>query len=218
MKLAALACKHILLKLQLLSEQSATPMRTEGQLVYGSGTTGLRTREKQGKGTVSTRVAGTQSPGTVAASSDAASYSLYAHYLPLMRQAIASEDLERTELLHRQAWEDYLAHKGNAVQRFDTEESAVKYLLGELVGVDADRAAIRMKASEQTLSGAKKWVREQRRRNQRDPETGRQKAARTVQERRVYELRDSGKTQCEIAEILGISQPRVSKVLAGISR
>ena len=143
-------------------------------------------------------------------------FSLYAHYrwrfdeaARMVKHAEGDERqrwLMRTDALCSMAYRDLLAYTGKAPRPMgDTDTANVGRLLTEYRGVPAHEVAVWEMCSVA-------WVRKSRRLAGVDPELGEERADERTQ--RIVALAGEGKTQQAIAREVGISQARVSRVLA----
>lgn len=225
-RVAEIACQQILAKLQVLSDQRASAIRTEGRLEHGTSTAGLRTRATQAMPVKSGRYADSAIPDGVSdrASSDHApskQLSLFYHYRWRMNQAQQREDAGLMLRLAGEATRDYEEHTGKRRPlRFVDEigssahKQAVEYLLQNFEGVPAWNVAVEMRTPDESFRNALKWVHRQRAANSRDPETGEMRMT-DERTRRIFAMAEAGATQKTIAAEVGLSRQRVAQILAG---
>lgn len=224
LEIAELACKRILARLQLLPEGPAATIRTDGQAVHASGSGRLRTRPgpwqnehvggrgdpaapKSARFTTSTIPEGVRVDGGHEGAPSKL-FSLWAHYSYRIDQARQRGDAFALLRLAACATRDYEIATRQRPAYHENHEAAVTELLRDCAGVSAIEAAW-------YLGAPMAWVKQQRVRHRRDPETGEPIAGRDTRIERIFALRAEGMKQAEIAEAVGLTQPRVSEILAG---
>lgn len=228
LRYAAADCRAILAKLSTVSDVSAVVLRGDG--AEGSEPRDrLRTRSsdpskpKRSRAITHRDVEVGEGPMVTVPSK---LFSLHAHYRARMTRAVEHAqqavkdrsvgDVDRwTFELRRLAVEaerDYLLAAGHPrfSRNHEHENAQISELLTQLVGVRAHEAATWLGLD------SDKWVRQQRRLNGRDPETGDISPGTNPKAERIMELRRERKTEREIAVIVGVSQTRVHQVLAGV--
>lgn len=142
-------------------------------------------------------------------------FSPYAHFHWRTERAARREDLDALRVIAEEAEIEYAEYVGTWRRpQFANEELAIDCLLREYVGWPAERAAVRLRpgAAVRHQQATAKWVRRQRKRNKRDPETGEQLEADPLVER-ILALHRQGVSQKTIAAEVERTQGRVSQII-----
>lgn len=236
LRLVLIACKDILVKLQLIHEgqtaqydNGAVMLHTSGPWIcegradpYGNGECTYRNPARArrcrncGGPRIETRHArtprwvGSKPPPKVsfAGMRDAPDkdWSLYAHYEWWMQRAKRKGDIPLLHRLVSMATRDYEIYMGIRKAFYENPETYVTELLA-YAGTPAQEVA-------EILHAPIGWVLEQRRLAGLDKETGEPRQL-SDRDRQIIALASSGKPQVEIAKAFGISQQRVAQILKG---
>jgi len=139
--------------------------------------------------------------------------SLYEHFRWRMDRAHKRRDVSDLLMLAGEARREHAGFIGNA-EHDETEDQAVRRLLTEYEGEHCEYVAGRMSvgASHRGHHSMVRWVRRNRLENERDPTTGLPCEQDGLQAK-VIALRKRGLKVRPIAEELGISKSRVSRLL-----
>lgn len=210
--IALVACKRILTKLSLISDAPTGHIRTEGRLAHGTGSDGLRTRDRHGLPVKGEKSSASRVPEGVRLNGNltgapSRQFSLYGHYAYRMEQARSRRDASTLLRLAACATRDYEVYAHIRPAFHPDHETAVAELLTNCRGLSAVEATWWTGAPE-------KWVRRQRVLAGFDAEFG-DTQRKDPRLEKALALRAQGVKQAVIAEELGISQQRVSQLLAG---
>ncbi len=224
MEIAELACRRILIRLQLLHDAPTAQIRTEGQAAHPTLPSRLRTRQAHwredgagGKGDA-LPVKGERSFASVIPAGvrvdggheavPSKQFSLWAHYSYRIDRARAAGDASALLRLAACATRDYEVHMGQRPAFHENHEAAVTELLRDCVGVSAVEASW-------YLGAPLKWVKAQRVLHRRDPETGEAIEYRNERHERIFELHAEGLNHGEIGKAVGYTRQRIQQILAG---
>lgn len=235
MRLALVACKEILVKLQLIHEGQTAQYSAEVVMLntsgpwtcsgradpYSSGECSYRNPARArrcrncGGPRIETRHAkasrylSSKTPRHVRFTNNGDApdkdWSLYAHYEWRMQRAKAKGDVALLHRLVAMATRDHEVYMGTRKPFYENPEAAVTELLA-YAGTPAQEVA-------EILDAPIGWVLEQRRRAGLDKETGEPRAI-SDRDRQIIELANAGTAQIDIAKQFGISKQRVSQIIA----
>ena len=199
-RIAVAAARRILTKLQQISDAPTGHLRTGPKPPHYAEARipeGVRTR--QDLTTSNGNGQGGHAPSK--------QFSLWGHYHYRMERAFAAQDASTLLKLAACATRDYELYLGKRTTQHASHETAVIELLRDCQGMSAIEASW-------WLDAPLKWVRRHRVLNGRDAEFG-EPTRQDERTRKVLALAASGLKQRMIAEELGITQQRVSQILAG---
>jgi hypothetical protein len=192
MRVALLACRSVLAKLQVLSDGTTSTPYEKRALV----------KPPKGRESAAPPMAG----------------GLFHQYLARMKEAQARGSVEDLLLLAGAAGREYLEHTNRRHAKHDEyNDAAVNRLLVEMRGKSDIEAAVWMAPHgphRGELRATLRWVRRQRVLNSRDPDLGepREQDARTA---RVVALTKAGASRRAVAEAVGMSHVAVHRILTG---